>query len=168
VNIEPIDHTTLMVKRRFHLQEWMSGAAKVAADISNKIHAATPELEVLFMGAAALKLPGKNDIDIDILCSAKDITRYTELLLPVLGKPKDTKDTITVWEFIQDGFEIDCILSDPTSSHVPAQRKVFELLEANTRLRNEYEQLKRDCDGLSYEEYEKRKKAFFARIVESY
>lgn len=154
-----------MSKKIFHLQEWTPDATKAAADIINKIHAAAPELEVLFMGAAALKLPGKNDIDLDILCSIEDVARYTELLLPVLGKPEDTKGTMTVWEFKQGGFEVDCILSDPAISHVPAQREVFETLKASDSLLREYETLKRACDGLPYEEYERRKKAFFARMV---
>jgi hypothetical protein len=164
-NINIPIHTIDMVDKIFHLQEWTPQVTTVAQNVIDRIHIAAPELEVLFMGAAALKLPGKNDIDLDILCSAKDIAHYTELLSPILGKPKETSVSITAWKFMQDDFEIDCILSDPTISHVPRQRKVFEVLKASDSLLKEYEELKRDCKGLPYEEYEKRKKAFFARVA---
>lgn len=150
-------------KQYFHLQEWTPKTFEIAREIIQKINSATPELEVLFMGAAALQLPGKNDIDLDILCKTADITHYTKLLVPILGKPKSTGE-LTAWNFTEAGFEIDCMLSDPATSHVPMQKKIFDLLKTNQILRDEYEQLKRSCDGLPYEEYDKQKNAFFASI----
>lgn len=117
------------------------------------------------MGAAALGLPGKNDIDLDILCSQADVLEYTKLLTPILGQPKDTSDTMTVWYFKVEDFEIDMILSDPKVSHVPEQRAVFEKLQSNPNLLDAYRKLKESCDGLPYGEYEKRKKIFFKEKV---
>lgn len=160
-----IDHTVAMSDDIFHLQPWRPEAAATAQNIISEIHAVTPDLEVLFMGAAALKLPGKNDIDLDILCPAKDIAHNTEQLLGVLGEPNGIAKTMTVWKFERNGFEIDCILSDPSVSHVPHQKRAFELLKENAKLRKEYEELKQNSDGLPNIEYEKCKKAFFRRIV---
>lgn len=117
------------------------------------------------MGAAALELPGKNDIDLDILCDKTDIRAYTKKLVEVLGEPKEAKDNLTAWEFMLDGFEIDAILSDPKISHVPLQRIRFETLKTNPELLNEYKELKEACDGLPYKEYEKRKIAFLEKKV---
>ena len=113
------------------------------------------------MGSVALGLPGKNDIDLDILCETKHLAMYTERLSSVLGKPKKQENTSTAWEFELDGFAIDAILSDPSVSHVPKQRAVFEKLKSSADLLEEYRQLKLACNGLAYSEYESRKKAFF-------
>lgn len=155
----------LMTEKLFHMQPWTSEIQEVAQSLINEIHAVTPELEVLFMGAAALKLPGKNDIDLDILCNQVDLPAYAQKLLPILGTPKNADGKLVVWEFILDGFEIDAILSDPKTSHVPLQRKRFEILRANPKLQEEYRQLKQQCDGLLYDEYEKRKIAFLEERV---
>lgn len=64
-----------MTEKVFHLNPWTPKIAATAQNIIADIHDIAPELEVLFMGAAALGLPGKNDIDLDILCSVDDVTR---------------------------------------------------------------------------------------------
>ena len=166
VQIYEIDHTITMTDSIFHLKPWTPEVASAAQNLINEIHDAAPELEVLFMGAAALGLPGKNDIDLDILCPAKDISHNAEKLQAVLGSPKSRTHTLVAWEFEKDGFDIDCILSDPTTSHVSRQKRVFELLKANVQLRAEYEELKRSSDGRPYTDYEKLKKAFFARALD--
>ena len=149
----------------FHLQPWTPKLLETADDITNRIHGVTPELEVLFMGAAALGLPGKNDIDLDILCDVAEIKTNTQKLIQVLGQPKETKDDMTVWESEVNGFEVDAILSDPKASHVPLQRKRFEILKGNALLLDEYKNLKESSDGIPYAEYEKRKLDFLENRV---
>lgn len=154
-----------MKQELFHLKPWTPKLQQTSQDLISQIHEVAPELEVLFMGAAALGLPGKNDLDLDILCDKKDIAAYTQRLIPILGKPKEKQDILTAWEFEFKGISIDAILSDPSVSHVPEQRKVFEKLKADPKLLNKYRKLKEVCDGLPYAEYEKRKKAFFRDIL---
>ena len=154
-----------MREKIFHLQQWTPKIQKTAERLIEQINNIAPELDVLFMGAAALKLPGKNDVDLDILCNEADITTYTERLLPILGQPKEARDDMVAWEFERDGFEIDVILSDPKTSHVALQRKRFELLKENQGLRDEYRKLKEASDGIPYAEYEKRKAAFLEEKV---
>lgn len=154
-----------MANKIFHLQPWAPEAILVAQKLVSDIHTVAPELEVLFMGALALGLPGKNDIDLDILCDHKDIASYTEKLRTVLGEPKEAKETLAVWEYELGGYEIDCILSDPSTSHVPLQKKRFEILQSSPSLREEYKKLKEACDGLPYAEYEKRKISFLEERV---
>lgn len=154
-----------MIEKVFHMQPWTPKIREVAQSLINEIHATNPELEILFMGAAALGLPGKNDIDLDILCRQDDVKDYAQKLLPALGLPKEADDNLTVWDFKYQGFDIDAILSDPSTSHVPEQRRVFEKLKANPDLLNEYRELKIACDGLSCATYEERKKVFFIEKV---
>jgi len=149
----------------FHLKPWTPQVKETAKKLIDDIRQITPELEVLFMGAAALGLPGKNDIDLDILCNKKDIAVYTQRLTSILGEPKETKKDLTAWELELDGFEIDAILSDPKTSHVPLQRKRFDMLKAKSGLREDYKKLKIACNGLTYAEYEKQKITFFEEKV---
>ncbi|MFH0803977.1 MAG: hypothetical protein V1896_00015 [Candidatus Zambryskibacteria bacterium] len=100
-------------------KEWVPELASVAQSVIDDVYKVAPGLEVLFMGAAALGLPGKNDIDLDIL------------------------------------------ISDPTISHVPEQKHVFDMFKSDPQLLEEYRQLKISCNGLPYQEYEERKKEFF-------
>jgi len=149
----------------FHIQPWTIRILEVEQLLETEIRNTVPELEILFMGAAPLGLPGKNDIDLDILCSTKDISHYTKKLTPVLGKPEKISADMSIWGFEKDGFEVDCILSDPVASHVPKQKSVFELLKANADLLEEYRNLKISCDGIPYQEYEKIKKQFFMQLL---
>lgn len=139
----------------------------MADELISKIHDVAPELEVLFMGAGALKLPGKNDIDLDILCSVHNLNRYVRVLMSVLGAPQKQSDDMAVWDYEYKGFEIDAILSDPSlpGSHVPIQKKRFEKLKASPELQEKYRQLKIECNGLPYEQYEAKKKAFLEEVV---
>ncbi|TAH33846.1 hypothetical protein EYC58_00175 [Candidatus Saccharibacteria bacterium] len=150
----------------YHVHEWTPALKQTGDELVAKIQGVAPELEVLFMGAAALGLPGKNDIDLDILCSTDDIKHYTSILESVLGTPHSLSDEMAVWSYVQDGVEIDCILSDPArpDSHVPKQKKVFEKLKTNPELREQYRKLKYECDGLPYEQYEAQKKAFLQEV----
>lgn len=151
--------------KTFKLEPWTPKVSEVAENLVSDIKRVTPELEILFMGAAALKLPGKNDIDLDILCDKKDIGAYANKLVPVLGNPKEINDNLAAWNYELDGLEIDLILSDPGTSHVPAQKRVFEILKANIELQKEYIKLKIECDGMPYVEYENRKRSFFEMII---
>lgn len=149
----------------FHIQPWTPRVREAADGLVTRIHEQTPELVVLFMGAAALGLPGNNDIDLDILCDAEDISSYTKILGDVLGSPNSSDANLTSWKFELNGFEVDAILSDPRISHVPLQRKRFEILKASPKLQDEYRKLKESCDGLPEVEYEKRKIAFLENRV---
>ncbi|HYH75100.1 MAG TPA: hypothetical protein VD735_04015 [Candidatus Saccharimonadales bacterium] len=149
-----------MSEEIFHIQPWTPKVREAAERLMGHIHELAPELEVLFMGAAALGLPGKNDIDLDVLCSKADLKTYIEKLSPLFGKPKSVDDISAGWSFDFDGFEADVMISDPTASHVRWQRKRFEILKGNQELLAAYKKLKEASDGLPYAEYEQRKRTF--------
>jgi hypothetical protein len=159
-------YTNSMKHSYYHVHEWTPALKQAGDELVANIHNAAPELEILFMGAAALGLPGKDDLDLDILCEAHDIKRYSNVLKPVLGTPQKLNDEMATWSYTQNGIEIDCILSDPArpNSHVPKQKQVFEKLKTSSELRKRYKKLKYECDGLPYEQYEAKKKAFLLEI----
>lgn len=153
----------------YFVQEWSPKLRQKAEGLLAKIHGVVPELEVLFMGSAALGLPGENDIDLDILCDQKDIARYAHALTSVLGAPQEIKVTMAVWTYEDEGIEIDCILSDPkrSGSHVPRQKKTFEKLVASPDLREQYKQLKYAWNGLPQDQYKAKKKEFLNEVENS-
>jgi GrpB-like predicted nucleotidyltransferase (UPF0157 family) len=156
-----------MKNNYFYCHEWTQELQNVANELIGSIHDVAPELEVLFMGAGALRLPGKNDIDLDILCDVHDLKRYVHVLMSVLGAPEKLNDDMAIWDYEHKGFEIDAILSDPNTpgSHVPTQKRRFEKLKASSELQEQYRQLKLECDGLPYAQYETKKKAFLEEVV---
>lgn len=149
----------------FHIQNWTPELLIVANKIIADIHSVCPELEVLFMGAAALGIPGKNDIDLDILCAQTDILKHTARLISVLGQPVQSDSGWAVWNFKSQGYEVDTILSDPLRSHVPLQKKQFELLKSDSQLLKKYHDLKISCDGLPYKEYKRLKTKFLDSLI---
>jgi len=150
--------------RVFHVQPWNPKTETVAQSIMDAVRQSAPELEVLFMGAAALRLPGKNDVDMDILCAVQDVPRYTGRLSALFGEPREQTDKIAAWSFYQDGVEVDIMLSDPKISHVSKQKRIFEALQNDSQLYESYRRLKLACDGLPYDEYVVRKNAFFRQL----
>jgi len=150
----------------YHVHEWDPKLKQVADELMARIYEVAPDVDILFMGAGALCLPGKNDIDLDLLCPHKDIEHYAQVLTPILGIPQALKDNMAIWSYMRENIEIDCILSDPSDpgSHVPSQKKTFERLRHSPELQQRYTQLKYDCDGLPYVEYEIKKKAFLQEV----
>ncbi len=149
----------------FRLKPWSPHITKIADKLMSDIHAKIPDAGLLFMGAAALGLPGKNDIDLDITAPVEKIPEYTETLKSILGEPKEQTLQTAVWNFYIDDIEIDAILSDPKISHVPEQQKMFETLKSSPALLEEYKLLKISCDGMPYTEYEMKKKEFFHKKI---
>lgn len=154
-----------MAEKLFKLEPWTPEVKNTAETLIDNIKSVVPELEILFMGAAALGLPGKNDIDLDILCDEKDVALYASKLKPILGEPKEITSHLAAWNFEIDGFEIDLILSDPNISHVPVQQKVFNILQNSPRLKEEYKKLKIKCDNIPYQQYEEQKITFFNKLL---
>jgi len=149
----------------YHCEPWTPRVKETADKLVDSIHAVAPELETLFMGAAALGLPGKNDIDLDILCEVSKVPAYTAKLKSVLGDPKECDGKSSIWSFDKDGFEVDAILSDPSISHVPLQKARFDKLKSSAELLDEYRHFKISSDGLPYDQYEKQKQDFLESHV---
>ncbi len=136
-------------------------AEQIIAAINNKL----PELSVRFMGAAALRIAGQNDIDIHILSQPNDFHLYLPTLEKMFGKPCKQNPILIKWEFVQNEFEIELYLTDKNSDGFQMQEKTFELLQSDPKLRTEYENLKNESDGLPLAEYMRRKYEFFNKIL---
>lgn len=161
----------------YHNNQWNPEAMKVAEKLIQKIHSIAPELEATFMGSVSLKISGRNDLDIDILCPAAKLQQYKSIFEkafgPALTNLQDTEywkfgSDEVYWEFEQDGFVADIMLHDPNTTHFIKQVSRQRKLAGSTALREKYQELKKAADGLPSEEYERRKLIFFETVVDTW
>lgn len=141
-------------------------------DIANKsmkdIQFAVPNLEVLHTGAVALEISGQNDIDFSILGKPEDFGKYLPNLIKVLGQPQKIGKENVRWEIVVEGYPVDVHLTDKDSQEIKEHRRVFELLQNNPQLLEEYKVLKEQSNSLSMREYQRKKYEFYNRILEEY
>ncbi len=137
---------------------------EITEEVIRQVHQVFPELEVLFIGAAALGIFGQNDLDINILCPTGDFDKYCPGLTKVFGEPA-IKGTSIKWSFARGEYEVELYLTDPESPSFKEQLRVFNLLKNNAELLKEYEELKKSSEGISFREYQKRKYEFYNRIL---
>lgn len=138
---------------------------KVQADkLIAKIHAASPETAVYWMGSAALQICGKKDIDLFVTCPGRELKRRMTELTEVLGHPNKIKPKFVEWHWNQDDCEVDVVAIDPDTSRFREQKHIFESLKNNPGLLQEYVNLKTDLNGRSVREYNLERMSFFNRI----
>lgn len=138
----------------------------IVQEIKDKVKNAGINLEVNFIGASALGISGQGDIDLYILCPEKDFQIYLPKLEEIFGQ-KVQEISIIKWQFERGGHEIEMYLTDPTTPSMQEQIKVFEVLKNDPRLLKEYEKIKSSSDGLSFQEYMRRKYEFLNQILSS-
>lgn len=144
---------------------WDPNTNKIAGELITKIKIIFPELEVLYTGASALGIAGKNDIDISILDEIKNFEEHLPKFIELLGQPLKKGQKNIRWEFNKDGYDVDVFLTDKNSPQIKEQKKTFELLRDNPLLLNEYRKIKETAYGLNRHEYQRRKYEFFNRII---
>lgn len=149
------------------MKPWNPKTREVAQKLIARIKAADIELEILYMGASALGVAGINDIDIAILCPAKDFTRHLPKLEPILGKPSKISQKNVWWEdgLVIEGYLVEVYMTDPNSPALQEHFKIFEILKDDDKLRTEYQRIKENANGLLYREYQKRKYEFYNRVL---
>lgn len=149
---------------RVSIKPFDQKVSSVAKIIIGEIKKIVPDLEVLFMGAAALGIAGQNDLDLYILCPEKDFGKYMTKLEEYFGKRVQGISVIK-WEFAKDDFPVELYLTDPETSSTKEQIQLFEILKQNPGLLKVYEQIKLDSNGLTFREYMRGKYEFFNRVL---
>jgi GrpB-like predicted nucleotidyltransferase (UPF0157 family) len=144
---------------------WDPNTHKIAGGLIAQIKNAFPELEILYTGASALKIAGKNDIDISVLDEIENFDKHLPKFIEILGPPLKIGRRNIRWEFNKDGYDIDIYLTDKNSPQIKEQKKTFELLRDNPSILEGYRKLKENAHGLKRHEYQKRKYEFYNRIL---
>jgi len=136
----------------------------VAQKLIDQITSQFPDVKVFYIGASPLGIAGQNDIDLNILSEHKfDV--YAEEFKKIFGEPVRANERRLRWELQRDGFDIELYLKKDIDEVFQEQITVFELLKGDSSLREEYERIKLDSDGLPFREYMRRKYEFFNRIL---
>jgi len=153
------------VDKRASIKPYTSSLHKTASQIIENVKTLCPDLNIVHMGAIGLGISGQGDIDIYALTSPDDFNRYLTLIKQVLGKPVSKKIDSIAWEFTKNGYEVEFYLTDPNSKAMTRQIAVFEILQSNSSLLKEYEDLKESLNGKSFKEYQIKKYEFYHRIL---
>ncbi|MBI5530589.1 MAG: GrpB family protein [Candidatus Doudnabacteria bacterium] len=144
-------------------------ARKAADNIIMEIKDALPEADVYFFGAVALGIAGQNDIDISIAYNLKDFDYYFATLKKLFGPPSrigtSPKNKSVKWEFKRNSFDIELYMALKDSPGFEEQRKVFEILSQDKRMRDEYEKLKLPYGPIDFKAYMRKKYEFFNKIL---
>ena len=139
--------------------------SKVSKKIIQAVKVIYPDLEIRHLGASALGISGQNDLDIYAFANPSGFDKFLPGLIKLFGKPLHKHETFIEWNFIKSGFAIQFYLTDPNSSSMKDQIKVFEILKKNGKLLSRYEILKKTMNGKSFREYQRKKYDFFNKVL---
>ncbi len=138
---------------------------ETAQEIINRIKSTFPNLEIIYMGASALKISGQGDIDIYCLAKPQDFSQYLPGLTEIFGYPKSSKIDSIAWELERNGNPVELYLAYPSSEPMKRQIAIFEKLQSDPKLLQEYEKLKKSFSGKLFKEYQKKKYEFYHKIL---
>ena len=124
---------TISEEKITHIQPFDPRVQEVGNLLVLKIKTALPELEILFVGAAALGIAGQNDIDLNILSTPTEYQKYLPTLKKLFGEPAKSSPILVKWEFAQEGFEVELYLTDQNSPILKEQIQTFEILRDNPK-----------------------------------
>jgi GrpB-like predicted nucleotidyltransferase (UPF0157 family) len=138
---------------------------EISDELMTDIKKTIPKSQLFFLGSAALKITGMNDIDISIV-SSNSFDADRNKLIELYGIPKDSLNTrYALWEFKKNGFSVELSLNDNLAPPLQEQIDVCEVLRHNKNLLVEYEQIKLAMNGKTYREYQEAKYEFFNRVL---
>lgn len=148
------------------VQPYDPKVGEIAGELIRKVSEKSPDLEVVFIGASALKISGQNDIDIYCLASPKNFEKYLPAIKNLFGEPSSTSQDSIAWKMERDGLDVELYLTNPESPSMARQLKVFQLLKDNPQLLAEYQQLKLQANGHSVRDYQRQKYEFYNKILQ--
>jgi hypothetical protein len=158
-----------MSEKIYIQKEWDASAFEKAEQLVADLQKLIPESHVYFTGALALKIAGKNDIDISVDCGSFSHERLLEIEPTISAhinqSSTHTEPNFVQWEFGRDEIEYDIVLYNNQFPGMDDQMKIHDILSHDTSLCAQYQELKNSFDGKPYEEYRKAKIAFFNKTL---
>src|SRR3989344_2003544 len=136
------------------------GAAAAAARALATVRSVAPDVDVRFMGSAALGVCGQNDVDLYLLSPAAEAGRHVAALTEKLGALVGGK-----WRWQDEGVEITLCVRAPETREVQEQLAIFDLFRSNPQVLREYDLLKQSLNGKTYLEYQTAKYEFYNRAL---
>ena len=154
--------------KQFLLKEWDKDAYEFAQSIIAFLQESFPQFKVYFIGSLALKLPGSNDVDMNVDCghaSAEELAEYANLISEKYGAATRVEPAIAQWVFTKDGVSVDIILYNNQFEGTDTQIAIHEKIKNSPELQLEYENIKREAHEKSERDYVRGKIQFFRKLV---
>lgn len=152
-------------ERIVHVRPFDPKLKNVAQQIMERIRQELPQVDVFFIGAAALEIIGENDVDLAVI-SAGDFDNEERALTGIFGRPTGGhKKRYTQWEFEREGFPVELSLNNDMALQIKEQIDFFKLLTSDPELKHEYEQMKLAMKGKPYRQYQSAKYEFYNRVL---
>lgn len=155
------------VDKKVNIYPFDPKVTKVSKGLIQSINDVYPDLEVKHMGASALEISGQNDVDIYAFSTPLDFDNFLPGLIKLFGQPIHKHENFIEWKLKRNGIDIEFYLTAKESETMEKQIAVFEKLNNNKELLEEYENLKANMHGKSFKEYQKRKYEFYHKILDS-
>lgn len=149
-----------------HIFPFDPNTVVIANEIISRIKSLIPQAEVFHIGSSKIGIAGENDIDMTVV-AGKEFDLALKIFGEWYGKPVKIAlhDNYANWQFKQGGFQVEFHLIDKKKPYFEEQLKTQSILEKDSKLKLEYEQMKLSCEGLPYTEYLRQKYEFWNRIV---
>lgn len=143
-----------------------SATQAVAQELISEIKSVLPRAEIFYIGSSKLGIAGKNDIDMTVMANG-NFDEYHKVMEQIYGKPQHINigNKYIKWELTRNNFPVELHLNDVVTPNFQEQLDTQKILENDTALRKEYEQLKIESNGLSWRHYMKRKYEFWNKIL---
>ena len=155
---------TYSATKTVHIGSYDPEVTKLGERLVAQIKQNHPELDVRFLGSAALKIAGQRDIDILVGCNPDYFPRYEPALVTLFGPAQKKRKQFMEWHLEIDQCDVEILMVNPNSPMFKDPIKTCATLQQNPLLRAQYELLKRNSNGISVREYKKRRLVFFHQI----
>ena len=149
-----------------HVVPFDPATQTTAHEITTEIKSVLPEAKVFYIGSSKLGIAGENDIDMTVL-GESEFDNYLKIFEGLYGNPehKNVENKYVKWEFVRNGFPVELHLNAFMTPNFQEQIDTNKILEENRDLLLEYEQIKLQCDGISWKKYMVKKYEFWNKVL---
>jgi GrpB-like predicted nucleotidyltransferase (UPF0157 family) len=153
--------TQLSRDERVRVQSFQPDSLLFVHELTNSIKRELPHLDVRHIGATALGVDGKGDIDLVLLGSRENHWYDKGVLEFMFGAPWRRVRHNTHWHLTYRDFSLDLHLTHATSPIARMMLDTHKRLQHDTHLRNEYARLNRASASMYAHDYHRRKYEWF-------
>lgn len=143
------------------MKPYRSNMQSAADKVVNRIKKIDPDLKIHFIGSASLHILGRGDIDLYAESSPAKFDYFLPVFSSLFGEPSKKRGRYIEWKFKEGAYNVELSLIDPSTNLFKSQIAVYEKLKKDRELLNNYKLLKSKLNGLSVQEYTKRRMRFF-------
>ncbi len=138
-----------------------------ANEIIKKITSKIPQAKCHLIGSTGLKIAGQGDIDVLVESTSANVKQHTVALEKIFGPEKKSRHSLIQWKIKYKGVNVDLDLIDQSSTRFKIQKEIFDTLNSNKKLKNQYEILKYQAGSSQTFKYSVAKIIFFDKLLKN-